>query len=746
MSLSIIVFMLLQAACSPDPSPTPGAVSKASRAELAQADGDGAFPFAAAAIGTPPAVTKMQASRYLSGLLLDGESLSNVVVRPLGESGITLIEGRAIAPDGAYARPIAVDHAGAAVDRESAMRHERYLAYHRHGRLAPELHARLLHEDGPFEVVLTHAMPAGLERQPDPSIDRQVDLQLRRDAVHDALAITRQPLLEWLSSHGAEEMLLPDYYPFVRLKLPRRALVARSLHESLGVARIDSLDAGGQLAGDTFTANASMGEPFCSDCYGFPTAAVVIETAGGPMYAGLPTDSPRLHNASYTWLMHPAQTCTTDIDCSPTSSNASCHLGYCMSSHATGVMGSIGMNGPYGAYAFTGNRNIYPAYASTDDWVAAFDWLTGLGWSFANISEVFGTESTPDHWRSGVVDVAARYHDVLTTRATGNCDPPGCQDSITVVPKSYNSLIVGNYSYQGTPTTPGDDRIHYRSVYGNPPGTDRELPEVAGPGSSDWTADPEFATAQPCPGITNKWIDGKDCRGQSVSGGTSFAAPAVLGAAMLMDDWYYTELLEPVHYKAILMTGARDANGDGPISINGFGDGKDGAGAPDVSALKRIWSNRSWRTYHIRPQDIGADGFFNQSVQVYVPAGYALRTGMAYNSCPAEIDPSTYTNRLVANFDLAVTQPVGPGNTILGTCKYCARRSLFSCLSWAPGGTMWSATFDNNYEMVFDSCLKTATQGGTFTIRVGLTGTFGDLCNGAADETVVVAWDVVPAP
>jgi hypothetical protein len=713
------------------------------------------FPFERATLVPPPAVTRAQAEVLLQAHLLEGESLNSVVIRPLTETGITLIEATAIPPDGSYARPVAVDHTGAAVDGESVRRQERLLDYRRHGRFDAKLHARVQQEAGPFDVVLLYAMPQGVEREPDPTIDPEVDLRLRRELVRDALAVGRQPLLQWLGAHGVTEMVALDYYPVIRLTISRDVIVVRALHESLDVASIQLPPPPGQLAGDTFNANASMGEPFCSNCYGSATAAVVIEPPNGhdAFPLGLPTDSPRLYNAAYTWLMNPAATCTADYQCgdSSYSTNASCHLGHCVSSHATGVMGSIGMNGPYSGYAFTGNRNVYPAYASTNDIPTAFNWLTGLGWAFANTS--FGSHDSEETYSASaaVIDIGARYHSVLTTRASGNCLSTN-ECMYAVWPRSYNSLIVGNYSYP-------DNRINVTSVYVNPGGTDRELPEVVGPGScgigdlNTNSGGPAFATAQPCPGPRNTWMsDGAngDCRnGVSSPGGTSFAAPAVLGMAMLTNDWYYGQGVGPLELKAILMTGARDANADGPISINGISDGKDGAGAPDVTAIKRIRSNFSWQTFHIRPQDIGADGYFNQSIQVYVPAGYALRTTMAYNSCATEVSPGAYTNRLVANFDLAVSQPIGQGNTILGTCKYCtAWRFPFGCLGWAPGGTKWSATYDNNYEMVYDDCLKTATQGGTFTIKISRNGSFGtgDLCNGASDETVVVAWDVLPAP
>jgi hypothetical protein len=104
--------------------------------------------------------------------------------------------------------------------------------------------------------------------------------------------------------------------------------------------------------------------------------------------------------------------------------------------------------------------------------------------------------------------------------------------------------------------------------------------------------------------------------------------------------------------------------------------------------------------------------------------GQAIRVGIAYNSCP---NTSAGTNVLGVDYDLYVQQPSTGGQ--------CA-------------GTLLSSTSTaDEVEMVFDSCLKTSAQAGTYAIRLRYKTASGfNLCGTEVDEPIAVVWDYFPAP
>ncbi len=167
--------------------------------------------------------------------------------------------------------------------------------------------------------------------------------------------------------------------------------------------------------------------------------------------------------------------------------------------------------------------------------------------------------------------------------------------------KGYNGLVVG--SHNDTATAMASD-----SILRNPASNhgDRELPEICANGT----------------GVTS-------C-GTTMSG-TSFAAPAVAGAAAVIQGVDTTLRRWPEGCRAILMAAAETNVKDNSWwrDVSNGTDGADGAGALNVLHAARITQNRKgrnnatstrgWDVGTLTPGDFGADGRSTFSYFVNVP-------------------------------------------------------------------------------------------------------------------------------
>lgn len=244
---------------------------------------------------------------------------------------------------------------------------------------------------------------------------------------------------------------------------------------------------------------------------------------------------------------------------------------------------------------------------------------------------------------------------VATGNGVGN-------ENVTSPAKGYNVIAVGAKDDRNTAQTENDvadDVMACWSSYVNPesPHGDREKPEVVAVGRSVTTTS-----------VNNGW---------STVNGTSFAAPAVAGAAALMisrtpwlDRW-------PETVKAVIIATAKwNAHGDARLSD------RDGAGGIDTTAADNTLLNyRTARGVVLYEND------FPREFTMDIIAGQRIRVAITWNSHPGSGDWWRWwePDPLKADLDLIVRSPSG---TAVGT----------------------SVSWDNSYELVE----FVAPEGGTY--------------------------------
>ncbi|HLF27782.1 MAG TPA: S8 family serine peptidase [Anaerolineae bacterium] len=267
-------------------------------------------------------------------------------------------------------------------------------------------------------------------------------------------------------------------------------------------------------------------------------------------------------------------------------------------------------------------------------------------------------------------DYHARWRDRLIVVAAGN-DEGVCAsaDYVTSPAKGWNVLSVGAYS-------DANDEMWISSAWRNPdsPNSDHEKPEVVAPGVDIVAIG---LNGQPFPPFD----------------GTSYAAPQVAGVAALLMDRDFELRFRPEVARAILMASATH-NIDGPTGIPTGIDLKDGAGGINASVADEIAQHHSfgdpcktscwWSVlFNNTSFPVGSYRYYRFNAS----AGDRIRVAIAWWSnadCPSA-DDCQY-DRLDTDLHLGVFDPDG---------------------QLAPGA--WSASHDNNYELVDFVAAKTGT-------------------------------------
>lgn len=193
-----------------------------------------------------------------------------------------------------------------------------------------------------------------------------------------------------------------------------------------------------------------------------------------------------------------------------------------------------------------------------------------------------------------------------------------------------------------------------------------------------------------------------------------------------MRQGWFSLIAHSAMKKALLMVGAKDANGDGPV-MAGYKwsssiDGQDGAGAPDMARIKAILDGNRYAWLNLSGSSFSSCGtncleYFVTGVTV--PADYALRVGLSYYSC-AFTDPDS--NALLNDFDLWVIQQGGS-----------FFKSIFS-----------STSLNSEVELIH---ALAAGASKTYDIKIRIkSGTSFSLCGASSTEPVAVVWDTYYAP
>jgi len=318
--------------------------------------------------------------------------------------------------------------------------------------------------------------------------------------------------------------------------------------------------------------------------------------------------------------------------------------------------------------------------ARQDD-IDALVWALDQGAEVVNASYGWCPGSTQMDDIDRAFDHYARARFRLFIAAAGNNDALCPFDYVDSPAKGWNVLSVGAYDDQNDSNWSGDEMADW-SAWVNPssPNGTREKPEVVAPGVS----------------VTGIAMNGN----LNTEDGTSFAAPQVAGLAALLIDRHSSLTIWPEASRAIIMASATH-NIDGPTGIPSDQDLRDGAGGinaalADTVAQTRNYSNvdpctdSCWWGHSISNSNFPVGTYLHR----YFTAnrGDFIRVAIAWWS---NADCSAINNcnfdRLDTDLHLGVLDPDG---------------------QWVPGA--WSASWDNNYELVE----FVASETGTYRIAV----------------------------
>ena len=606
----------------------------------------------------------------------------------------------------------------------------------------------------------------------------------------------------WLSRQGAVEPGLIARLGLVTARLPVQLLRSRGLQRHPDVIGVYPPPGPGKPA--LYRGYRAMGGPFfggmCdgssgylwnapdsadNQCIGdvFPIDAAIMEEGGGSLiyphdylYRGKQVAYHVGERGSHGTAIN---SCTMDAECPPSqfptqyhatcrngtcvnvascSRSIDCYVGIgqaehfecvsgeCINLHATAVAGSIGSWGPFGeqgpapgnlsaSFLYQGYPKYTPYYSGQRSLANSMGWVTDNNIIFANHS--YGAPDEPSGILKGFatgfallqtydINSAARYNFLLMTQAAGNdADSPDPNNWKTNCGYAVNALCVGAYDYGQNYRDRSLSTVVGWSQWKNPTtAPDREVPHVVGPGSGVWTLSTPTG-----PGVRGGAFHPN-------TDGTSFSAPSILG--LTMGAWEYAGWLSlyglPIVRKAVIINSGMSVKYMGTqlpsVPVGQPTDQRAGSGAPDAQAIGRMvdpW-NSSVEVVDARQEDFDRTGLYvRRQWQAFVPAGYTLRATIAWNTCPTNrIGPDGAPRAPLLDFDLAISSPANsPGRP---ACN---------------GQAQVSASHSSEYEMVEESCLKDAKEGGLATIQLRYKPEKGfGRCGDETSERVAIAWDL----
>lgn len=311
------------------------------------------------------------------------------------------------------------------------------------------------------------------------------------------------------------------------------------------------------------------------------------------------------------------------------------------SDHMTKSVGIIGnrysssgaCSGSWQGYA--PDAKVY--LANVSDYKDRYDWAKSKGVNVITMSWHFGSEET-----NGGLHARDIYFDYWTTRypyptiftSAGNQAAAGAYAS----GKGYNFFGVGNVDNDGDGNR-CNDTINSSSSWKNPtsPHSDREIPEIAAPGSRH------------------------DLLGSSF-GGTSCATPVAASIAALLMSKNSSLKIWPEAVRAIMLATANYQKADG-ADWSRYSDGKDGVGMLNTWYGSMTADRReTGTTAQFRAHDYGtmsasnfSGGYFNKTWKARTTTTNArIRVAVTWNS-----KVTASSSVLDADLDLRVFDPDG---------------------------------------------------------------------------------------
>lgn len=686
-----------------------------------------------------------RARELLTSRLRPGETLRETLPWVFPFTGRSIAVGVAVSSSGARRFEVDLDDTEVSLERlaeaEAEAKRERF------GKMSPELFdAQVnLSDEDPIEFtvyVIANTTPTSL---PYDGTDQAVaveelneHIRAHRALVAGELADAKRPLLTWLhDEHVAVEDL--DSLPMIKVRAAAHVLRASRLLAA-DVAGLDTSAVGeARLLG--YAGRASMRESSLtggtcgSRCDGGGLGVGIWEFTNNSLgtIGGIADNNSRLWAAATDTYKNAPTSCTSNTQC-PWDPNTfepvKCVGSKCIEEHVSVVASMIGMNASYTyppadpalanqTFGAVGATNVV-RYIGNDVGVDGMNWILGQTALFVNrsFSSASGTSSF-------AANLAARNNAVLTAVASGNSGASQIGNSAY-----FNAVMVGGYSYETWNNATTHHRANWSSFGNNVtlyPGQER--PHLLGPGAHQNGVGSTAGLNIPL--ITGNASGQMDTASLALNGsvptevvGTSFASPAVLGAAMQAYQYegFFSLLYYPIVRKATLLASSVDSNADGEIGKGqewtaSPNDAEDGAGHPDLFHMKKMLDGNQY--WYVTLSDnmfvsCGANcrkytlGTFNAT------PGMAIKAALVWNACPIPSNGVAYS---APDLDLVLVQP-----------------------SWCLGALHQSVSVTNEVEMLYDTCLLTSPVAGTYTVEVRIKNgaTLPTTCG--STEPVAFAW------
>ncbi len=722
---------------------------------------------------TPQALTQNQATKRAYSALRGTELLSNVtsvITRSAPGVGQNVVEVMLTTNNQTDA--FIVDEDGNREPTEIFWAKERLAQLARFKEMSPALFAFKQTLAANQLVDVTISINADLLQAQLPRVNENEQVSLTQyeawtmanvAAQRRRIIATKQRMRAFLASRGVEIVADPDELPFMDVKMPAGLLDAPEANgnDVISLEKTEKVAPRlhGDLAGMGSMKHNSLIGGVCGSapCDGGGLTVGIWEwdddsQAHSPAVVGVvATNNTHIYRgatANATVHQRPPTSCVSQADCNVVEAQTPHWCGsivtggpsVCKIGHTSWVAAAVGsyLSIPY-AYnsLITSGPDGFPNVPAGTSFSSAGAWNTKL--RIANdrrttineqilfmVAPASGTPATyVNRSMSGFPTAGnwlGRNYNVFVTTSSGNSGNAATVECGLLA----NGLCVGMYDYK-TWNDLSTHVVNNASSAGNLNSLER--PHLLGPGSHSGAGSglhmPNPGVAPGSGGMLHNFV--MLSTSQQILG-TSFAAPAVLAAAIQAHQYkgFFSALAFPVVNKAVLLAATQDSNNDGPVGKGNSwsaqpSDAVDGAGQINMLRLKTILDNNRY-TY----QDLTNASFTScgtncrQKLLATIPASadYVPRVALTYQACMAN---SGSIPVLQYDLDLVVT----------------ATGSQLTCSTFYTSNTTNSET-----EMLeFGACPGARTY--SVYVRVKNGATLQPCSTSDTTERVAVAWNLI---